>query len=239
MAVDVSISDEFEAIKKSWEDHYDSKLPDERSYSRGETRRPDTIIVQGVPSRWLAEPRVSSKPSMLNTHTIFSVLGKIRNLYISGVDDIVKNTEGAIGDVVPGLQCKVWVQFESYDEFSNAVRVLCGRSMQKEGSRLRVDYEVTWDKDTFFRNLQQTSTKGQQRYTQVLASSVHVRNESPRYDFEAVRSAPAGAQIKRFRVGVLMPFVYSLNQLSLNISPAMPFDMSYAISLCLNILYDI
>ncbi|KAL7183713.1 hypothetical protein ACSBR2_025988 [Camellia fascicularis] len=34
----------------------------------------------GVPSRWFAERRVSSKPSMLVTHTIFSAFGKIRFL---------------------------------------------------------------------------------------------------------------------------------------------------------------
>lgn len=47
-------------------------------FSVGVARRPDTIIVKAVPSRWFAETRVSSKPSMLVTHTIFSVLGKIR-----------------------------------------------------------------------------------------------------------------------------------------------------------------
>ena len=41
-------------------------------------KRPDTIVVRGVPSRWFAEIRVSSKPSTLVTHTIFSALGKIR-----------------------------------------------------------------------------------------------------------------------------------------------------------------
>lgn len=44
-------------------------------------REPDTIILRGVPSRWFAEPRVSSKPSMLVTHTIFSTFGKIRYMH--------------------------------------------------------------------------------------------------------------------------------------------------------------
>lgn len=47
-------------------------------YPRSEKQQPDTIILRGVPSRWFAEPRVSSKPSMLVTHTIFSRFGKIR-----------------------------------------------------------------------------------------------------------------------------------------------------------------
>lgn len=36
------------------------------------------MILRGVPSRWFAETRVSSKPSMLVAHTIFSTFGKIR-----------------------------------------------------------------------------------------------------------------------------------------------------------------
>lgn len=46
-------------------------------------QQPDTIILRGVPSRWFAEPRVSSKPSMLVTHTIFSTFGKIRFAFVN------------------------------------------------------------------------------------------------------------------------------------------------------------
>ncbi|KAH0463871.1 hypothetical protein IEQ34_006657 [Dendrobium chrysotoxum] len=199
MTVEVPPSDDYEAMKRLWEDYYASQLLDGRSYSKGVARRPDTIIVQGVPSRWFAEPRVSSKPSMLNTHTIFSVLGKIRNLYIAGGDDTVENAEAVAGDVVPGLQCKVWVQFENYDEFSNAMRALCGRSMQKQGSRLKVDYEVTWDKDIFFRNAPQKPTRGQER---IQESSKNVRTEAPSYESKALQSDHDGARMRRFRVGL-------------------------------------
>ena len=51
-------------------------------YPRNGREEPDTIILRGVPSRWFAEPRVSSKPSLLVTHTIFSTFGKIRHVYI-------------------------------------------------------------------------------------------------------------------------------------------------------------
>lgn len=47
-------------------------------YNRSSRQQPDTIILRGVPSRWFAEPRVSSKPSMLVTHSIFSAFGQIR-----------------------------------------------------------------------------------------------------------------------------------------------------------------
>lgn len=47
-------------------------------HSRSGRQEPDTIVLRGLPSRWFAEPLVSSKPSMLVTHSIFSRLGTIR-----------------------------------------------------------------------------------------------------------------------------------------------------------------
>ncbi|KAG0487240.1 hypothetical protein HPP92_009335 [Vanilla planifolia] len=195
MTVEVPLSDDFEKMKRSWEDYFALQALS-GSNSKGLARRPDTIVVQGVPSRWFAEPRVSSKPSMLNTHTIFSVLGKLRNLYIAGDDDLGKNT-AASGDVLSGLNCKIWAQFESYDEFVNAMRVLCGRSMQKEGSRLIVDYELSWDRDGFFRNVPQNPSRGQEKKIQVQASSGHGRNEAPWLEPGAIR--PDVARLRRFK----------------------------------------
>lgn len=51
-------------------------------YSRSGRQEPDTIVLRGLPSRWFAEPRVSSKPSMLVTHTIFSTFGRIRHVIV-------------------------------------------------------------------------------------------------------------------------------------------------------------
>ncbi|GJN32917.1 hypothetical protein PR202_gb21460 [Eleusine coracana subsp. coracana] len=78
MTVEIPPSDDFRAMKKSWENFYSSELLNSRNPVRKIAKRPDTIIVRGVPSRWFAETRVSSKPSTLVTHTIFSALGKIR-----------------------------------------------------------------------------------------------------------------------------------------------------------------
>lgn len=47
-------------------------------YQRGSSMQPDTLVLRGLPSRWFAETRVSSKPSMLVSHTIFSTFGNIR-----------------------------------------------------------------------------------------------------------------------------------------------------------------
>ncbi|KAL6656868.1 hypothetical protein ACP70R_004648 [Stipagrostis hirtigluma subsp. patula] len=172
MSVEIPPSDDFRAMKKSWEDFYSSELLNSRNPVRKIAKRPDTIIVRGVPSRWFAETRVSSKPSTLVTHTIFSALGKIRNLNISNDDELGAKEDGTNKELISGLNCKIWVQFESYDDFHNAMKALCGRSLEKdwllalpvtahflghtapEGSRLKVDYEVTWDREGFFRNAQ-------------------------------------------------------------------------------------
>ncbi|TVU38171.1 hypothetical protein EJB05_11527 [Eragrostis curvula] len=154
MTVEIPPSDDFRAMKKSWEDFYSAELLNSRNPVRKIVKRPDTIIVRGVPSRWFAETRISSKPSTLVTHTIFSALGKIRNLNISDDDGLESKEDGTNKELISGLNCKVLVQFENYDDFYNAMKALCGRSLEKEGSRLKVDYEVTWDREGFFRNAQ-------------------------------------------------------------------------------------
>ncbi|RLM87044.1 A-kinase anchor protein 17A isoform X1 [Panicum miliaceum] len=152
MAVEIPPSDDFRVMKKSWEDFYSSELLNSRNPVRKIAKRPDTIVVRGVPSRWFAEIRVSSKPSTLVTHTIFSALGKIRTLNIANDDDELEAKEdGSTKELISGLNCKVWVQFESYDDFHDAMKALCGRSLEKEGSWLKVDYDVTWDHEGFFR----------------------------------------------------------------------------------------
>ncbi|PKA58180.1 hypothetical protein AXF42_Ash012903 [Apostasia shenzhenica] len=200
MTAEISPPDDFQRMKRSWEDFHTSQLVDGRNNARGVIRRPDTILVQGVPSRWFAEPRVSSRPSMLNTHTIFSVLGRIRNLYIAGDDDGGKSA-GAISGAVTGLQCKVWVQFENYDEFCNAMRVLCGRSMQKQGSQLKVDYEVSWDRDGFFRNVPENPSRGHELHARVNASLGHINSEAPHYQSNAIHSDSGGTHTntRRFK----------------------------------------
>ncbi|KAF5739475.1 ZCW7 isoform 1 [Tripterygium wilfordii] len=147
--VAVPKSDDFEGMKKEWEELYSFR---NRGYSRDGRQEPDTIVLRGMPSRWFAEPRVSSKPSMLVTHTILSTFGKIRNINVAEEDDPGKDADEDIGVIISGLHCKIVVQFEKYQDFYNALRVLCCRSLQKQGTRLKSDYEVTWDKDGFFRN---------------------------------------------------------------------------------------
>ncbi|XP_043714137.1 uncharacterized protein LOC122662544 isoform X2 [Telopea speciosissima] len=152
-------SDDFDGLRKAWEDFYAFQNRGQH-HSRGGKKQPDTLVLRGVPSRWFAEPRVSSKPSMLVTHTIFSVFGKIRNLNVAEDDDLGKNTEES-GDIVSGLQCKIVVQFEKYEHFYDALKLLCGRSLQKQGSRLRADYEATWQREDFSPNTRQRATRSE------------------------------------------------------------------------------
>uniref|UniRef100_A0A0E0C466 Uncharacterized protein n=1 Tax=Oryza meridionalis TaxID=40149 RepID=A0A0E0C466_9ORYZ len=70
MGVEIPPSDDFRAMKKSWEKFYASELLSSRNPVRKIAKRPDTILVRGVPSRWFAETRISSKASTLVTHTI-------------------------------------------------------------------------------------------------------------------------------------------------------------------------
>ncbi|CAK9146481.1 unnamed protein product [Ilex paraguariensis] len=194
LTVAVPTSDDFEGMSKEWEGLH---AFGGRGTSRGGKQLPDTIVLRGVPSRWFAEPRVSSKPSMLVTHTIFSAFGKLRNLDVAEDDDIGKNADEESGDIVSGLQCKIVVRFEKYRDFYNTLKVLCGRSLQKQGSRLRADYEVTWDKDGFFRNAI-SRTKEKSRWMPSVAGG-NYRREPPRHHSRVSRFSPDRARPKRFK----------------------------------------
>ncbi|KAL0689885.1 hypothetical protein Bca4012_089563 [Brassica carinata] len=173
LTVVLPVSDDFERLKKDWE---------EFGHPREGRREADTMILRGVPSRWFAETRVSSKPSMLVAHTIFSTFGKIRNFNVAEDDNLGKDTDEYSGDLVSGLYCKIVVQFEKYNDFVNAMKAFCGRSMQKEGTRLKADYELTWDKVGFFRNSRRASDHRDDGY----------RNETAGYNTDDLRR-------KRFR----------------------------------------
>ncbi|KAJ4887447.1 ZCW7 [Raphanus sativus] len=176
LSVVLPVSDDFERLKKDWEEFYAFGHP------REGRREADTMILRGVPSRWFAETRVSSKPSMLVAHTIFSTFGKIRNFNVAEDDNLGKDVDEYSGDLVSGLYCKIVVQFEKYNDFVNAMKAFCGRSMQKEGTRLKADYELTWDKVGFFRNSRRASDHRDDGY----------RNETAGYSTDDLRR-------KRFR----------------------------------------
>lgn len=119
--------DDFSSMKRLWHEAHETL----------QTGFPDTMVLRGIPSRWLAELRVSSKASVLVTHTIFSHFGMIRNLDIQEDDSET-------------LSCNVWVQFEHYSNFYNAMRAFCSHSMIREGSSFKANYEVSWDNDGYF-----------------------------------------------------------------------------------------
>lgn len=193
LSVGVPVSDDFDGMRKEWEE---LSAFGNRGSSKGGRQLPDTIVLRGVPSRWFAEPRVSSKPSMLVTHTIFSAFGKIRNLNVAEDDDLDKDEEES-GDIVSGLQCKIVVQFEKYKDFHTALKVLCGRSFQKQGSRLKADYEVTWDKDGFFRYTRSETHDKSSRMPPLGAGNY--RSDGYRRQPQFSRYSPDNAHTKRFK----------------------------------------
>ncbi|KAI3460149.1 hypothetical protein Pfo_016812 [Paulownia fortunei] len=194
LSVEVPKGDDFEGMRKEWEE---IAAFGTRGYTRSERQQPDTIILRGVPSRWFAEPRVSSKPSMLVTHTIFSAFGKIRNLDVGEDIDIGEDEDDDGGDLVSGLHCKIVVQFEGHKDFYNALKVLCGRSFSKQGSRLRADYEVTWDRDGFFRN---GRSRTEQSKKWMPATGVgNYRSEASGRQSQVSRNSPDDARRKRFK----------------------------------------
>ncbi|KAL3514372.1 hypothetical protein ACH5RR_027089 [Cinchona calisaya] len=194
LSVALPASDDFQAMKKDWEELV---AFGNRGYNRGGRQQPDTIVLRGVPSRWFAEPRVSSKPSMLVTHSIFSAFGQIRNLDVAEDNDLGRDADEDEVEIVSGLQCKIVVRFEKYRDFYNAFKVLCGRSLQKEGSRLRADYEVTWDKDGFFRH-SRTQTEERSRWVPA-SGTANYRGEAPRRQYHTTRYSPDEARPKRFK----------------------------------------
>ncbi|XP_024391205.1 uncharacterized protein [Physcomitrium patens] len=133
----------FDALKQSWEAVFGPRR------GEGAQAGPTTLTLKGVPSRWFAEPRVSSKPSVLVTHTIFSSFGEIRNLEVLGNEELAKNPRD-VGSMAAALQCQVWVQFINHASFCKTLQTFCGRAMQKAGSSFRATYEVDWDKENFF-----------------------------------------------------------------------------------------
>ncbi|KAL8154048.1 hypothetical protein V2J09_011808 [Rumex salicifolius] len=177
LTVSSPVSDDFERIKKEWEEHL--AFGNARGFSRSAKYEPDTLILRGLPSRWFAEPRLT-----LN-----------RNLNVAEDDDLGKDADEDGTDIVPGLNCKIVVQFEKYSDFCNAIKILCGRSLQKEGSRLKADYELSWDKDEFFRS-GRNLTQGKSSWA---ASQGQYRNEPPRRQPYDSRYSPDRSRTKRFK----------------------------------------
>lgn len=57
-------------------------------------------------------------------------LSLYRNISVAEDNDFGQDGDEDAG-LVSGLHCKIVVQFEKFKDFHNALKVLCGRSMQK------------------------------------------------------------------------------------------------------------
>ncbi|KAG9135316.1 hypothetical protein Leryth_015203 [Lithospermum erythrorhizon] len=194
LSVELPKGDDFQGMRKEWEEMAAFGV---KGYPRDVKYQPDTIVLRGMPSRWFAEPRVSSKPSMLVSHTIFSVFGNIRNLHVAEDDGIGKDEDEGEEDIVPGLNCKIVVRFEKHKDFYAALKVLSGRSLHKKGSRLRADYDVTWDKDDFFRNAR-SHTEDKSRWKPAIDSK-DPRSDGTRHHSSISRFSPENSRKKRLK----------------------------------------
>jgi len=69
-------------------------------------------------------------------------------------------------------------------------------TIEQQGSRLKADYEVTWDKDGFFRN---SRNQPQEKNNTVIAAD-HYRSEAPRRQVYNSRHSPDRVRPRRFKV---------------------------------------
>lgn len=71
-------------------------------------------------------------------------------------------------------------------------------AVEQEGSRLKADYEVTWDRDGFFRN---TRNQTQEKSGIREMATAHYRSEAPRRQHQHIsRFSPDDMRRKRFKV---------------------------------------
>eukprot|EP00271_Cylindrocystis_brebissonii_P017912 TRINITY_DN4875_c0_g1_i1.p1 TRINITY_DN4875_c0_g1~~TRINITY_DN4875_c0_g1_i1.p1 ORF type:complete len:787 (+),score=218.51 TRINITY_DN4875_c0_g1_i1:432-2792(+) len=151
----------FEEMEKEWEAEFGTSRGGYAKRRPGE--RPDTLRWRGIPSRWLAEPKVSAEASVLVTHSIFAQFGTIRRMEILNSEDVSEGAsisdiaarlraarEGSSVNPMARLHCEVIVQYEEYEAFAAAMRVFVGRSLKKAGTPLLANYTIERDTSNFF-----------------------------------------------------------------------------------------
>lgn len=69
----------------------------------------------------------------------------------------------------------------------------------QQGSRMKADYEVTWEKDGFFRNAK-SETHEKSSYMPPLVAR-NYRSEAPRRQGHSSQWSPDNVRPKRFKVG--------------------------------------
>ena len=74
----------------------------------------------------------------------------------------------------------------------------CHSSIEQQGSRLKADYEVSWDNDGFFRNSRNQAQEKNNRVSAMAAD--HYRSEAPRRQVCNARHSPDNVRPRRFRV---------------------------------------
>lgn len=85
-----------------------------------------------------------------------------------------------------------WKHGYDFDSFF----MICEITTEQQGSRLKADYVVTWDKDGFFRN---SRNQPQEKNNAVIAAD-HYRSEAPRRQVYNSRHSPDRVRPRRFKV---------------------------------------
>ncbi|CAI5478507.1 unnamed protein product [Closterium sp. Yama58-4] len=162
-------------------------LADESGRKGGSEKRPDTLRVCGIPCRWLAEERVSTKPSLLIAHTVFSSFGPVRNIELLDPNEELPSakvtqgrTLGVAGPAALGraglglglgaglalkLETDVMVRFGSHSTFCDAVKALARHAVKKEGSSSLARVQLMIDGGDYFdeRNVRRRRFTREQR----------------------------------------------------------------------------
>ena len=68
----------------------------------------------------------------------------------------------------------------------------------QQGSRLKADYEVSWDKDNLFRNARSQTEENSRSMPKVAAGNY--RSEAARYQSHVPRFSEENSRSKRFKV---------------------------------------
>lgn len=73
-------------------------------------------------------------------------------------------------------------------------------TIDQQGSRLSADYEVTWDKDGFFRNSRSQNQEKSSRMQETAAA--RYRTETPRHEPHTSQYTSNDTRRKRFKVRI-------------------------------------
>ncbi|GAQ78036.1 hypothetical protein KFL_000070070 [Klebsormidium nitens] len=148
-SISVDLQQTASKICSDWEAAFGRSADAYSSLAPG--KRPDTLVLRKVPSRWLGQTGGSEEESTKKAKEIFHSFGEVRNVHVEGGAKIKQAVTAASKEAIASsLECTVRVQFTEVQGLVKALEGLCGRVMRKAGTTKIVEYEVNWDREHFF-----------------------------------------------------------------------------------------